>query len=411
LKKVFEDWSTTMAGKGLIKRWHTGLLRQSLAVCLLAGGVLAVLLAGVWALEVRAQDEGPICPPGFEWQRMSGVGCVQADCYDAGGRLSYTSACICNDGLKACTEPVDYANFDPESCGIHCPGSRLVACVPPEELCPGEEPPPEPTLEPEPSIIEPEPPFEWEEPPSGGILEQAEDLITGGNHHPPTPGRATAAAVTGAAMLGLWSLVQNLGQQSSQVVKSGASGLRQPPKSGVEAPGAPDLRGQAGGLVTDAAEVIDKWPKGGKGDEAETILRPVESGSGPAVFYGEEARLILIGIGKLPANTAQSEKMLIGQGGFDALTGRHPGGEAQQVRLPSGREFLVEEVLTVGYEDALPLDTGSIEIDFSSRLVLTARLAGDDPLEAPTIRPPAAEPSESETVMRRDLEDDGEDGS
>ncbi|MBN2044804.1 MAG: hypothetical protein JW757_07280 [Anaerolineales bacterium] len=394
-----------MTRKVLIKNYRTGVLRQSLLVCLLAGGILAALLAGVWTLQAHAQDEGPVCPPGFDWQRMSGVGCVQSDCYDMGGRLSYTSACICDDGLKACTEPVDYSNFDPASCGIFCPGTRLVACVPLDQLCPGEEPPPPP--EPDPPITEPEPPIEWETQPSGGILERTEEFITGGNHRPPAPGRAAAAAVTGTIMLGFWSLVQNLGQRSSQVVKSGASGLRQPPKSGVEVPEAPDLRGQAGGLVKDVSSVIDKMPKGSKrDDQAATVLRPIESDSGPAVFYGEEARLILIGMRKLPANTAQSEKMLIGQGGFAALAGRHPGGELQPVRLPSGREVLVDEVLSVGYEDVSPSDTGSVEIDFSPKLVLTARLSGEDLLEAPTLQPPAADPSEAETILRKDRDQD-----
>ena len=105
--------------------------------------------------------------------------------------------------------------------------------------------------------------------------------------------------------------------------------------------------------------------------------RPVDSDPGKAVFYGEEARLILIGMGKLPAGTAQSEKLLIGQGGFESFRGTHPGGESQPVRLPSGREIVVAEVVAVGYQGCRPGTAGSVEIDFSRKLMLTARLAGD----------------------------------
>ena len=73
------------------------------------------------------------CKPGYEWQRMSGVGCVQKNCSDAGGHYSYTKACICSfvntkpgDKTKSCMRPSNY---------LACP-SCIFACVEPETDCP-----------------------------------------------------------------------------------------------------------------------------------------------------------------------------------------------------------------------------------------------------------------------------------
>lgn len=73
------------------------------------------------------------CRPGYEWQRMSGVGCVQTDCAAAGGHYSYVRDCICSfvnpkpgAKTKACMRPSNY---------LACP-SCVYACVGPEEECP-----------------------------------------------------------------------------------------------------------------------------------------------------------------------------------------------------------------------------------------------------------------------------------
>ncbi len=73
------------------------------------------------------------CRAGYVWQRMSGVGCVQKDCGDAGGHYSYTKDCICGfvnpkPGAltKSCLRP---SNF------IACP-SCLYTCVTPDSDCP-----------------------------------------------------------------------------------------------------------------------------------------------------------------------------------------------------------------------------------------------------------------------------------
>ena len=73
------------------------------------------------------------CKPGYEWQRMSGVGCVQKDCAVAGGHYSYTKACICGfvdpkpgAKTKSCLRPSNY---------IACP-SCVYTCVGADSDCP-----------------------------------------------------------------------------------------------------------------------------------------------------------------------------------------------------------------------------------------------------------------------------------
>ena len=92
--------------------------------------VFLILISQVNAIE---------CPQDFEWQRMSGVGCVQKleNCEGAKGSWSYTQACICRD-KKGCFEPVDYEKFDKTLCGNFCPYSKLIACVDPGTPCPNE---------------------------------------------------------------------------------------------------------------------------------------------------------------------------------------------------------------------------------------------------------------------------------
>lgn len=81
--------------------------------------------------EIPKDEHG--CRPGYVWQRMSGVGCVQESCSDAGGHYSYTKACICSfvdskpgDLTKACMRPSNY---------LACP-SCVFACVASDAECP-----------------------------------------------------------------------------------------------------------------------------------------------------------------------------------------------------------------------------------------------------------------------------------
>jgi len=83
------------------------------------------------------------CPPGFRWEPWSGAGCVQIDCFKIEhAKYSDTQRCICEDGYKPCHELVDYTGFDKSKCNPNCPRVKLIACVKPDEPCPGEKTPP-----------------------------------------------------------------------------------------------------------------------------------------------------------------------------------------------------------------------------------------------------------------------------
>lgn len=100
------------------------------------GGAFVLLL--IQPSGISAQS--PQCPPGFVWVPNSGVGCVQENCSSiAGAKNSYTGSCICEDGLKACYEGVNYSGFDSTLCGPFCPNSALVSCIAPEGTCPQDE--------------------------------------------------------------------------------------------------------------------------------------------------------------------------------------------------------------------------------------------------------------------------------
>lgn len=424
----------------------TALHQLSLAI-ILAGSVLAALVLGAQTEKVYAQDESPICPPGFEWQRMSGVGCVQTDCAEMGGRYSYTVACICNDGFKTCSEPVDYSNFDAEFCGIHCPGWRLTACVDPEALCPGEEPIVQdpPTQEPPPE----EPPV-WEEPPREDYYPESplEEFLLGDHAHAPSPGRAAVAAAAGAALVGASTLVQFFSQGGGTSLQKSAADLSQTAvKPSPEAPEPDDLRGTLAGLSKDAAEVVDKWPGGKKPPESKhsfdqppSAIQPSETAPGTEIFYGEAARAILIEMGKI----LPDRSLKVGSEGLGIYTGPHREGLIKRVTLPSGREIFVKEITALGVEGLPDPPPVLMEVGFDEKVALTALLAPpppedaldaptirppepDDPLEAPTIRPPELDdpneaptirppepddPADAPTIMRKDLDlpDDDEDG-
>lgn len=172
--------------------------------------VIITLFLGTPSIK-EAQAQEPECPPGFEWQRMSGVGCVQSDCTQIPfAHLSYTSACICQDGYKACYEPVDSSGY---ACGPNCPVSRLTACVQPEAACPGEQTAPVEDP-PEPSNIIPggdtgEEPAEAL-PSQTDLFQDLEDFLAGEGITSPTPGQITATGLTLSALLGTWVLINLL---------------------------------------------------------------------------------------------------------------------------------------------------------------------------------------------------------
>jgi len=214
--------------KRLSMKWWLVLL----VALLLALMFVPYLIQQVWA-------QGPECPPGFVWKRMSGVGCMQEGCLDnANAKYSYTGACICIEGYKGCYEPVDYTAFDGSKCGPFCPNSTLIACVEPDAPCPGEEPAPslgEETVEPMGSPTEGEEPSSPEEPAPGpgeeavtpvvpategeeptspptvsDLVRDLEEFLAGKGVNGPTPGQAAATGAATATLLMTWLMNQLL---------------------------------------------------------------------------------------------------------------------------------------------------------------------------------------------------------
>ncbi len=109
--------------------------RKRIFIFVLFLGILFLLPAN---LKARGPEE---CGQGYEWQPLSGVGCVQSDCNDIpDAHWSYTSQCVCgssgsdyenlSDPNKECSRPADYKA---------CP-SCVYACVHLDEPCPDEKP-------------------------------------------------------------------------------------------------------------------------------------------------------------------------------------------------------------------------------------------------------------------------------
>jgi len=184
--------------------------------------VLGVLIALIIAQPATAQDGGPECPSGFVWQRNSGVGCVQENCFSvANAKLSYTGACICLDGYKPCYEPVDSSGGE---CGPFCPVSALVGCVNPEALCPGERPAGDqpagekPTGEQPANAAGPDTAATTDsDAPSSNdgtatvsvdnLVRDLEEFLAGKGVSGPTPGKAAAGGAALSTLIGTWVLV------------------------------------------------------------------------------------------------------------------------------------------------------------------------------------------------------------
>jgi len=92
--------------------------------------VLIALMVPVFSVE---------CPSGFNWDRMSGPGCVQSDCAAKGGQYTYTRDCYCGETRRACYEAVNYTGFDPKKCEAFCPNVRLIGCADANGKCPNEQ--------------------------------------------------------------------------------------------------------------------------------------------------------------------------------------------------------------------------------------------------------------------------------
>jgi hypothetical protein len=271
--------------------------RTPLHRLLLLVALLLVLTLGPHVIE-QARAQGPECPPGFKWARMSGVGCMQANCPSiANAKYTYTGHCTCVEGYKDCSKPVDYTTFDKSKCGPNCPVSELVACVKPDAPCPGEQPapgpgqekgaepagpateekqPPSPGEQPAPGpgeekAVEPSgPATEEKQPPSPGeqpapgpgekkgaepgapategqkptspptvsdLLRDLEEFLAGQGVKGPTPGQAAAGAAAVSALLGTWVLINLLSGISEEDLRKAVQQWQE--RGGIAPPPAP----------------------------------------------------------------------------------------------------------------------------------------------------------------------------
>jgi len=180
---------------------------------------LVLLAAAAWLLisvePAQAQVE---CPPGFHFDRLSGVGCVQDDCGSIPqSHFDYTGHCVCNEGYSGCFEPINEPGYDTASCFPFCPTSRLITCVSYLSTCPGEEPANTSTIE---AVTEEEAPAETEEKEdekstSEGTTKTIKDLakdlskFLAGSDNPDLKSRdAAVAAAAAAAVMASWMAAQ-----------------------------------------------------------------------------------------------------------------------------------------------------------------------------------------------------------
>jgi hypothetical protein len=184
------------------------------------------------SLPASARTDGPECPPGFHFERLSGVGCVQTNClsvpnakYNAGQR------CICADNHHACSVPVDSSGLD---CGPFCPPVLLVACVPADQPCPGSGPGSGPSADGG-STIEDFLDFltgsDGSTSDQGGemssLVQDLEDFLAGENRSSPSQIATAAGAASVTALLTAWVISQLLAGRPSADVIGAVSRWRQ----------------------------------------------------------------------------------------------------------------------------------------------------------------------------------------
>jgi hypothetical protein len=169
------------------------------------------LVGGLSQSTPTAAQDGPQCPPGFHFERMSGVGCVQDNCTSiTGARYSYTGTCICGDEYKGCYGPIIAPDYDSALCFPFCPASQLLSCVSPDAACPELAPPVENPPAEQPAAGEegtglPAMPAEVE-----ALLRDLEEFLTG-EGHPISAGRSAAAAAAASALLTAWVIANLVG--------------------------------------------------------------------------------------------------------------------------------------------------------------------------------------------------------
>ena len=184
------------------KRWWSRLLLLIISLG---------LVGGLSESTPTAAQDGPQCPPGFHFERMSGVGCVQDNCPTiTGARYSYTGTCICGDEYKGCYGPIIAPDYDSALCFPFCPVSQLLSCVSHDATCPELAPPVEnppaeqPAAGDEGSVL-PAITAEVE-----ALLRDLEEFLTG-EGHPINAGRSAAAAAAASALLTAWVIANLVG--------------------------------------------------------------------------------------------------------------------------------------------------------------------------------------------------------
>lgn len=413
--------------------WHSEMnwfwFQSKLHITLL----ITFLLAGFWVSGVRAQGEGPQCPPGFVFDRLSGVGCVQENCFSV-GVLSYTGSCVCLEGYVGCYEPIE---FDSALCFPFCPNSSLVACIHPPQVCSSEA-----------GLDSPMGDIDdyGSNSPLSPIVGQMEQFFSGSTTLPPTSTRAAAAAVITTTLLGSWMAMDWLRDKElltdilDDIKKFGRS-LIKPIEKDVKRQVA---RKVGADLAVDTADILDNWDKRLKADAekdnnevksppinpepdqsetdriADEFLKggktvdenlskkddiPQAKESAPVtskvinpksrVFDGAEAMIILKELGMLPLDEKKNAKIPLTREELDNYIGPAIDNQPRKITLPSGREIIVtkvEAILFEGEEKAVD-GYGPKQIDFGKNVVITAELVEEAPTgktktgKAPTVTP------------------------
>ena len=172
--------------------------------------VVLIIFSVTLTCATPSNAQSPECPPGFHWDRLSGVGCVQTTCLDlSSAKYTYTSSCSCVEGYKGCYEPVDSSGI---ACIPFCPTSKLIACIAPDAACPGVDQPPGGE---NPEILVEESPIEPGEPDLPAISDAdlvrfLETFLAGENAQVSSPGWMAIASLAAAVLLGIWILINLL---------------------------------------------------------------------------------------------------------------------------------------------------------------------------------------------------------
>lgn len=391
-------------------------------------GLTIILISSIWVQRTYAQDGAPVCPPGFYWDRLSGVGCVQEDCF-AVGYLNYDGHCVCLEGYQGCYEPINYdIGFDPNLCYPFCPYSKLISCIQAPAVCPSFA---APLSADESSPWNFLPPFLDSE-----IAQNLSRVFTGPNAHAPTPREALTGATVATALLGSWVALDWLRDQEfwqdmwdgiqddlraqfnklvagtklevgKKVAEQEAPKLSDRLDALAEKYGSAASKDMMGldkadkkkdqkkdekkvadpdGFDEDVDKLADEFLKVTDPPKIENVPQAKARrtvwgtlvNAKSKIFDGDEAMIILKELGKLDQNTPRDAKIPMTREGLDGKIGTPDGGGAKEIVLPSGRKIIVTKIEAIGFEGGgkdVPDGHGPSEIDFGKGVVITAQVA------------------------------------